>query len=253
MLSVFFIFFSRKPDFYLQRVNKIVKDLLEMKTFLDFEARSVNYGLLLLTFFVDNVLTFFNYSAVSPPFSTFSNISYNVPQTPITSISSNIDVVAEFLKIVAQYEQNKETCKAGTEFNLGEGVIKQYGKNRFKQQALVAVNRANFLTRIWKEAEPEVLNSEYLFYTQVRNFVEGDDEIFAAGNCYDYMEFKDYYLFCPYAYRMEDGRINVKDLSVEYDYLGNTSEFFYSARVNAGKLQNFNFTNGKSQLVKVKI
>lgn len=232
----------------MQRVNKIVKDLLEMKTFLDFEARSVNYGLLLLTFFVDNVLTFFNYSAVSPPFSTFSNISYNVPQTPITSISSNIDVVAEFLKIVAQYEQNKETCKAGTEFNLGEGVIKQYGKNRFKQQALVAVNRANFLTRIWKEAEPEVLNSEYLFYTQVRNFVEGDDEIFAAGNCYDYMEFKDYYLFCPYAYRMEDGRINVKDLSVEYDYLGNTSEFFYSARVNAGKLQNFNFTNGTTQL-----
>jgi G protein-coupled receptor 158 len=157
--------------------------------------------------------------------------------------------VAEFLKIVAKYEQNKETCKAGTQFNLGKGVIKQYGKNRFKQQALVAVNRANFLTRIWQEAEPQVLNSEYLFYTQVRNIVEGDDEIFAAGNCYDWMEFKDYYLFCPYAYRQEDGRINVKDLSVEYDYLGNTSEFFYSARVNAGKLKNFNFTYGKYNIL----
>ncbi|XP_062614926.1 probable G-protein coupled receptor CG31760 [Saccostrea cucullata] len=189
----------------------------------------------------------FNYSAESPPpFINFSNISKTVPQTPNTSISSDIDVVAEFLKIVAQFEQNKENCKAG-QYDLGEGVIKQYGKNRFKQQALVAVNRANLLTRLWKEAEPEVLNSEYLFFTQVRNFVEGDDEIFAAGNCYDYMEFKDYYLFCPYAYRMEDGRINVKDLSVEYDYLGNTSEFFYSAKVNAGKLENFNFTNGTAQ------
>lgn len=207
--------------------------------------RDVYHWLCLLTSFSHSVSTLFNYSADPPLFSSLTNISYNVPQTPISSISDDIDVVAEFLKIVAQYEQNKETCKAGTEFNLGEGVIKQYGKNRFKQQALVAVNRANFLTRIWRKAEPEVVNSEYLFYTQVRNIVEGDDEIFAAGNCYDYMEFKDYYLFCPYSYRMEDGRINVKDLSIEYDYLGNTSEFFYSARVNAGKLENFNFTNGK--------
>lgn len=35
---------------------------------------------------------------------------------------------------------------------------------------------------------------------------------------------------------MEDGRINVKDFFVEYDYLGNILEFFYLVRVNVGKL-----------------
>lgn len=49
-----------------------------MKIFLDFEVRSVNYGLLLLMFFVDNVLMFFNYSVVLFLFSIFLNIFYNV-------------------------------------------------------------------------------------------------------------------------------------------------------------------------------
>lgn len=154
------------------------------------------------------------------------------------------DIVELFLAQVN--DQNKAKCAPGTEHNLGSGVIKQYGLNRFKAQALVAVNRANLLTRIWKEAEKEILQSEYLFYTLVRSIVEGDPEIFAAGNCYDKNEFKDYHLFCAYSYRMEDGRINVKDLSLEYDYLKNTSDWFYSARQKAKDLKRFNVTKGKS-------
>nr|KAG5709069.1 hypothetical protein BaRGS_004708 [Batillaria attramentaria] len=154
------------------------------------------------------------------------------------------DVVQQFLEQVEEYDSNKANCTAGTHHNLGKGVTKQYGLNRFKAQALVAVNRANFLSRIWKKARKEILTSEYFFFTQVRSMVEGDAEIFAAGNCYDKMEFKDYYLFCPYAYRTTDGMINVKDLSVEYDYLGNDSEWFYSARMRASNLQDFNYTYG---------
>ncbi|CAG5122462.1 unnamed protein product, partial [Candidula unifasciata] len=156
--------------------------------------------------------------------------------------SNEQDKIEDFLAMVEEYEDSKANCKPGTEFNLGSGVIKQYGLNRFKSQAMIAVNRANFLTRLWKVAEREVLNSEYLLYAQVRSIVESDPEIFAAGNCYDKEEFKDYYLFCPFAYRLEDGRINVKDLSLEYDYLGNTSEFFISARKKAARLGSFNIT-----------
>ena len=154
------------------------------------------------------------------------------------------DVVQQFLEQVEKYERNKANCTAGTHHNLGKGVIKQYGLNRFKAQALVAVNRANLLSRIWKHGNPAILNSEYFFFTQVRSMLEGDPEIFAAGNCYDQAEFKDYYLFCPYAYRTADGTINVKDLSVEYDYLGNSSEWFYSARQRASDLRNFSVTYG---------
>lgn len=82
-------------------------------------------------------------------------------------------------------------------------------------------------------------------YAQVVNLVESDDDIFAAGNCYDQREFNDYHLFCPYAYRLPSGtsvntgnseRILVKDLSVEYEYLSNSSDWFYPARQKAEKL-----------------
>ncbi|BFZ12928.1 hypothetical protein BsWGS_15967 [Bradybaena similaris] len=157
------------------------------------------------------------------------------------------DTIELFLEKVEEYEKNKDTCSPGTGYILGSGVIKQYGLNRFKSLAMTAVNRANFLTRIWKVVEKDVLHSEYLLYSQVRSIVESDEDIFAAGNCYDKDEFKNYHLFCPFAYRLEDGRINVKDLSLEYDYLGNTSEFFFSARMKTAHLENFNITKGVLQ------
>lgn len=173
----------------------------------------------------------------------------NISRHSITNTEhlDHSDVVTKFLELVEQYEQNKYNCTAGTDFNLGDGVIKQYGKKRFIAQALVAVNRANFLTRIWKTADQAILNSEDFFFSAVKSMVEGDPEIFAAGSCYDYKEFKDYRLFCPYSHRTDDGKINVKDLSVEYDYLGNDSEWYYSARVRASKLENFNYTLGYIQ------
>lgn len=147
------------------------------------------------------------------------------------------DVVDKFLSIVEQYDRNKENCTPGTEFNLGEGVVAQYGVLRYKQQALVAVNRANFLTRLWRGAPRALLENEYVLFTAVRSMVEGDPDLFAAGNCYDYKEYKNFTLYCPYAYRLpnDSSEIMVKDLSVEYMYLGNGSEFFYQARVKAAR------------------
>lgn len=77
--------------------------------------------------------------------------------------------------------------------------------------------------------------------------MEFDDDIFAAGNCYDQYQYKDYWLFCPYAYRLPEGTILVKDLAVEYKYLSNTSEWFYIARKNAEKvIKNYNqFSRGE--------
>ena len=145
------------------------------------------------------------------------------------------DVVDEFLSIVEQYERNRDNCTPGTTFNLGEGVVAQYGVNQFRRQAMLAVQRANLLTRLWKASPPEMLDSEYFFYTQVRSIVESDQDLFAAGNCYDAYEYKNYSLFCPYSHRLPNnsGEIIVKDLSLEYPYLGNDSEFFLIPRQNA--------------------
>lgn len=158
-----------------------------------------------------------------------------------------VDIVTRFLRIVESQNLLGENCTAGTDLNLGEGVVDRYAQERFRIEADVAVNRANMLTRIWKYADPAVVGSEYFLHASVFSMVEFDDDIFAAGNCYDHKQYKDYVLFCPYAYRLPDGTILVKDLAVEYKYLSNTSEWFYIARKNAEKvIKNYNqFSRGK--------
>lgn len=165
--------------------------------------------------------------------------------------SGHVDIVTRFLRIVESQHLLGENCTAGTDLNLGEGVVDRYAQERFRVEANVAVNRANMLTRIWKYADPSVVMSEYLLHASVFSMVEFDDDIFAAGNCYDQYQYKDYWLFCPYAYRLPEGPILVKDLAVEYKYLSNTSEWFYIARKNAEKvIKNFKqFSRGKWFLI----
>ncbi|XP_065207310.1 probable G-protein coupled receptor CG31760 [Planococcus citri] len=148
------------------------------------------------------------------------------------------DVVTKFLRIVESQHELGENCTAGTDLNLGEGVVDRYAQERFRIEAEVAVNRANFLTRLWKYAGRDVMNSEYLLHASIFSMVEFNQNIFAAGNCYDKYQYKDYVLFCPYAHRLPGGQILAKNLALEYKYLGNNSEWFYQARKNAEKVIN---------------
>ena len=74
-------------------------------------------------------------------------------------------------------------------------------QERFHEAALYAVNMANLWTRMWKYAPEVVGTSEYLIHASLVFGVELTEEIFAFGNCYDAEEYKNYFLFCPYAYR----------------------------------------------------
>ncbi len=80
------------------------------------------------------------------------------------------------------------------------------------------------------------MDSEYILHASVISMVEFNENIFAAGNCYDKYQYRDYLLFCPYAYRLPGGHILAKNLGIEYNYFGNTSEWFYQARKNAEKV-----------------
>lgn len=160
--------------------------------------------------------------------------------------TGHVDIVTRFLRIVESQHLLGENCTAGTDLNLGEGVVDRYAQERFRIEADVAVNRANMLTRLWKYADHTVM-SEYFLHASVFSMVEFDDDIFAAGNCYDQYQYKEYILFCPYAYRLPEGQILVKDLAIEYKYLSNTSEWFYIARKNAERvIKNYNqFSKGE--------
>ena len=94
----------------------------------------------------------------------------------------------------------------------------------------------------------------YIF--QVRNLVESDPDIFAAGNCYSYKEYKKYDLWCPFGYRMsnDSSQIMVKDLAVVYKYRGNESEFFWIPRQKAEEKLRRHYVNtsiGKYSLLSV--
>ena len=77
----------------------------------------------------------------------------------------------------------------------------RYAQERFLDAAKVAVNYANWFTRMWKYAPDVIGQSEYLLHASVMSMIESNEDIFAAGNCYDAKQYKNYFLFCPFAYR----------------------------------------------------
>lgn len=94
--------------------------------------------------------------------------------------------------------------------------------------------------RIFKQSSPDVQISEQLLHASVLSMVEFDDDIFAAGNCFDWNQHPlKPGLFCPFAYRLpwpDQGASYAKDLATEYHYLSNSSEWFFQARRNAKKV-----------------
>ncbi|XP_034652153.1 uncharacterized protein LOC117891082 [Drosophila subobscura] len=158
----------------------------------------------------------------------------------INARDSKIDLVSKFLQYIEQQHLMGSNCVAGTSLNLGEGVVDRYAQDRFRVEAEVAVNRANMLTRIFKTTGQRVQEDVNLLHASVLSMVEFDDDIFAAGNCFDWNEHPAQPgLFCPFAYRLPPpnlGAIFAKDLAMEYHYLGNTSEWFFLARKNAEKV-----------------
>ncbi|XP_077982612.1 putative G-protein coupled receptor CG31760 isoform X2 [Glandiceps talaboti] len=157
------------------------------------------------------------------------------------------DTVVKFLRYVEEVQENIENCERGTGQRLPPG---EYNTDRFQTQAQLAVNFANFLTRVWKDpALIGVQKTQEFFYVAVRSLLDSDDLIFAAGNCYDFREYENLKEFCPYAHRLPDRSIHAKDLSVEYPYLNNESEWFSMAKHKAEELlKNYNQTIGLTTL-----
>ncbi|XP_030383017.1 uncharacterized protein LOC115630544 [Scaptodrosophila lebanonensis] len=158
----------------------------------------------------------------------------------INARDSKMDLVSTFLQYIETQHLLGSKCVAGTSLNLGEGVVDRYAQDRFRVEAEVAVNRANMLTRIFKMTSHSVQEDVNLLHASVLSMVEFDDDIFAAGNCFDWNEHPAQPgLFCPFAYRLPPpnlGAVLAKDLAMEYHYLGNTSEWFFLARKNAEKV-----------------
>ena len=143
-----------------------------------------------------------------------------------TGYASEADAIHTFLRKMASIKPDNCSME-----NLGPGVVQNLAQERFKRQAQIAVTRANLLTYLWKH-NPDYLYRENVLYWLVSSLVESDPDIFGAGNCYDLNEFKNFGIFCPYAYRM-GYNIVVKDLAKthHYDRIEETEhEWFHEIR-----------------------
>ena len=84
--------------------------------------------------------------------------------------------------------------------------------------------------------------NKYLRYSELNIIVvDCEDNILLmsremSGNCYDAHQYGNYSLYCPYAHRLPNGTILAKDLAAEYNYLGNSSIWFYNARRKAQEI-----------------
>ncbi|KAI3386503.1 hypothetical protein SNEBB_005303 [Seison nebaliae] len=164
-----------------------------------------------------------------------------------------IDKIGKFLNLLKRIEDNKHNCKLGTDEMLGDEFETHYGVQRFRREAQVAVTRANVLTDFWKNRYPfklTLMERIDLFYLMVRRMVDANENIYAAGNCYDENEFNlsipissktgNEKLFCPYAYRHNSTLIVTKDLSAQYNYMEEDNDWFSNARNKAvGKLKDY--------------
>lgn len=97
-----------------------------------------------------------------------------------------------------------------------------------------------FRFRIFKLTPLSVQENINLLQASVLSMVEFDDDIFAAGHCFDFNQYvgKPNKLYCPFAHRLPPPEIAslAKDLASEYHYLSNTSEWFFLARKTAERI-----------------
>ena len=139
-------------------------------------------------------------------------------------------MISKILKDVEQQALQGANCTPGTGLNMGDIDLVGNNYKRFRGAAEVAVNRANWLTRMWKYASNVMKSSEYLLHSSLFSMIESNEMIFGAGNCYDGLQYKNYSLFCPFAYKspVVQGHVLAKDLAVEYKYLKPSSTWFWT-------------------------
>ncbi|XP_032231410.1 probable G-protein coupled receptor CG31760 [Nematostella vectensis] len=114
--------------------------------------------------------------------------------------------------------QSQKTCDKVVYLDLA------LDHKRWTKEALMVVQVANWMTSLWRagdKANNTIATSDALHYRTVRSIVTFSPEAFGSAVCFDKNQYKDYKLFCPYAFK-NNGSIEVIDIgtgdSGVYDY-----------------------------------
>ncbi|XP_063951037.1 metabotropic glycine receptor-like [Lytechinus pictus] len=141
-------------------------------------------------------------------------------------VSSEVDPVTKALEYVEEIARQKDNCSFGPSLDL------QYNQDRWTMQANVAVNTANLLTTFSRTGDhirgihPE---DEDLLYSLVLANVQNHEDVFGSAIAFKTSFYRDFALFCPYAFRAPDpcDAITAKDLSIGYNYTMEETDWFH--------------------------
>lgn len=117
-------------------------------------------------------------------------------------------------------------CTGGTE----EVLPVQFDHQQWAAYARVAVRMANQLTQelIRHNNTLVAMSDEYLFDIVINNVNDVTSPIFGSAIAVEEFVYPKYRTFCPYAY-MKD-RVYSHDISLNYDYLSNSTEWYHILR-----------------------
>ena len=111
-----------------------------------------------------------------------------------------------------------------------------FDSERWKNEALMAVNVANLLTSLWSvnssAIAESIVENDILLYQMVRYIVRFSPSVFGSVVCFEPNLYKDYGRFCPYAFKDKklNGSIHVTDLArtADYDYSSSPNAIWWT-------------------------
>lgn len=165
------------------------------------------------------------------------------------------DSVTEALEYVQAVAAQEGNCSFGPTLDL------DYDKERWATEATVAVRAANLLTllsRTGSHIRGQRDEDVDLLHSIVIGNVDNNPTVFGSGIGFDSLIYRDYEIFCPYAFRTRDGFTEVKDISTSYNYQINKAVWFYNPYLtyhNHSMVSNFTFerSGGPNVTSRIKI
>ena len=163
--------------------------------------------------------------------------------------SESVDVMGKELQYVAEIHkklQNSSGCNDVAVLNV------TFDDERWKNEALVAVEVANLLTSLWPVKTTfgdSVIENDTVLFEMARANTGFSPSVFGSVVCFEPKQYRNYERFCPYAFR--DSKVNG---SVHVVDLAQTEHYDYSTSPNAiwwngirDKTRNMKLSHGVKQ------
>ena len=163
--------------------------------------------------------------------------------------SESVDVLGKELQYVAEIQkklQNSSGCNDVAVLNV------MFDGERWKNEALMAVEVANLLTSLWPvktSVGDSIVEDDTLLFEIARANTGFSPSVFGSVICFEPKFYRNYKRFCPYAFRDSElnGSVHVVDLAQtgDYDYSSSPNAIWWNGIRD--KTRNMKLSHGEKK------